>query len=368
MKLTNIVLAALTAMLVLNSCKKDDVNVPGDGGVQGDARLNISLKVSGEATKAVDPEQQEGEAVVNNVTVIVFNETGTQLLATPFRENVSTTDETISILNIPVQSTIARIVIVANTPENAFANLTSYADMQSRLAQLADQAVANLTMSSQVIVSKTALLAGDNYLGYTSQGTENINGISEPLELTRLVARVDLKNVKTSFTGADLQGKSVRIDGISLRNVKTASHFFSEDYWGVVMADGNLFAGDFPVPVADNKKRISNGNPQTDICRVYVMENQPANPDDLTTLVIKATLVDDASGLDFGGQKEFTSVINLNGVVAEGDAHKYVKRNYVYRLNVNFTDNSFSDQVGSMVVSVEVVAWGGVNHQHPVID
>lgn len=368
MKLTNILLAALTAILILNSCKKDDVNVFGTGGVEGDARLNISLKVSGEATKAVDPEQQEGEAVVNNVTVVVFNETGTQLLATPFRENVSTTDGTISILNIPAQSTIARIVIVANTPENAFANLTSYTDMQSRLAQLADQAVANLTMSSQVIVSEAALLAGDNYLGYTSQGAENINGISEPLELTRLVARVDLKNVKTSFTSANLQGKSVRIDEISLQNVKTASHFFSEDYWGVVMATGNLSTEDYPVSIADNKKMISNGNPQTDVCRVYVMENQPADQNNSTTLVIKATLVDNASGLDFGSQKKFASVINLNGVVAEGDAHKYVKRNYVYRLNVNFTDSSFSDQVGNMVVNVEVVAWGGVNHQHPVID
>lgn len=363
MKLTNILLVSLAALLAMNSCKKDDV-VNGTEGTENDARLNIDMLASKAAGSDVaDTEEQEGEAVVNNVAVVVFNATGTQLLSTPFQEKVSSTNNVISILNVPVQSTVARIVIVANCPDNAFADVTTYTDMQSRLAQLANQTINNLTMSSQVIVTDAALEAGDNYLGFTSQGTENINGISEPLELTRLTARIDLNNVKTTFTG-DMLGTSVRIDEISLENVKTASHFFSEDYWGVIMAEANL-ATTYPVTISGSKKLISNGSPQTNLCRVYVMENQDESTP--TALVVKATLVN-SSGIEIGEQRRFTSVINSKGTVLLGDAHKYVKRNYVYRLNVNFTNGSFNDLVGSMDVAVDVVAWSEVQQQHPVID
>ena len=95
------------------------------------------------------------------------------------------------------------------------------------------------------------------------------------------------------------------------------------------------------------------------------MENQDESTP--TALVVKATLVN-SSGIEIGGQRRFTSVINSKGTVLLGDAHKYVKRNYVYRLNVNFTNGSFNDLVGSMDVAVDVVAWSEVQQQHPVID
>ena len=94
----------------------------------------------------------------------------------------------------------AQIVIVSNTPENSLAGVTSYSDFESKLAQLADQSQSNLVMSSPVITTQAPLVKGDNYLGYASMGSENINGIAEPVEITRLAARLDLVNVKTDFT------------------------------------------------------------------------------------------------------------------------------------------------------------------------
>lgn len=61
-------------------------------------------------------------------------------------------------------------------------------------------------MSSQVIVTENALKEGDNYLGYASMGADNINGISKPVEVTRLVARVELAQVSTRFDGTKVDG------------------------------------------------------------------------------------------------------------------------------------------------------------------
>ena len=66
--------------------------------------------------------------------------------------------------------------------------------------QLSDQSQNNLMMSSPVITTNSTLLVGDNYLGYQSMGTENINGIDSPVEITRLASRIDLVSLKTSFT------------------------------------------------------------------------------------------------------------------------------------------------------------------------
>ena len=78
--------------------------------------------------------------------------------------------------------------------------------------------------------------------------------------------------------------------------------------------------------------------------------------------------------------KEFAAIINENGVVLKGDPHKYVKRNYIYRLNITFGPNSFegididdptppdpptppTPSTGDLSVSVEVVGWGPVNQE-----
>ena len=62
------------------------------------------------------------------------------------------------------------------------------------MLDLSSQAQTNLTMSSQAIVTKSALTGDDNYLGYEDLGDQNIDGISDPILLTRVAARVDLVN------------------------------------------------------------------------------------------------------------------------------------------------------------------------------
>lgn len=223
-------------------------------------------------------------------------------------------------------------------------------------------------MSAQVITSNDRLEEGDNYIGYSTQ--TNINNISSPLELTRLAARIELKSASTNFdTNNKLKGRTVRINSLYVSNRKTASRFASTAYWGAVMADGNL--GNSSAVTLGQDLPLSGTS-----FRQYVMENTDSN--NPTQLVVNATIL--ATSNYQAETKEFAAIINENGVVLKGDPHKYVKRNYIYRLNITFGPNSFegididdptppdpptppTPSTGDLSVSVEVVGWGPVNQE-----
>lgn len=372
MKLRNIIAIGLS-LAALVSCSKDNepVNVSG----LKDAKLNISLKpsVPGSSLKAGgDDFALDGETNVNSITVLSFTSDGSQTLVAPYYTNqMTTSDDVTTALSVPTKATKALIAILANVPENAFSGVTSYAEFQARLARLSEQSQTNLAMSAQVIAADADLENGDNYIGYATQ--TNINNINTPLELTRLAARIELAGATTNFDAKEtLRGRNVRINSVYIANQKTASRFASTDYWGAVMADGNLANGsavniDQSLPVS--------GTP----FRQYVMENtDSANP---TQIVINATLL--ASPGYQAETKAFAATINENGTVVRGEAHKYVKRNYIYRLNVTFGPNSFTGitedeptppgpgpdpepSTGNLTVNVQVIGWGDV-HQTSIV-
>ena len=370
MKLRNIIAIGLS-LAALVSCSKDSepVNVKD----LKDAKLNITLKpsVPGSGLKAGGDEYAlEGETNINSITVLSFSADGSQILVDPYwTEGMSTSsDDVTTVLNVPTKATNALIAILANVPANAFSGVTTYAAFQDRLAQLADQSQTNLAMSAQVIAADAALTDGDNYIGYTSQ--TNINNLNTPLELTRLAARVELAGATTNFDAkASLRGRTVRINSIYLANQKTASRFASTAYWGAVMADGNLANGS---PATLGQNLPISGTP----FRQYVMENTDEN--NPTQVVINATLL--ASNGYQAETKAFAATINENGTIVRGEAHKYVKRNYIYRLNISFGPNSFTGitedeptppgpgpdpepSTGNLNVQVEVIGWGPINQE-----
>lgn len=364
MKLKNILLTGIS-LLAIMSCSKDDQPVSVND--MRDAKLSISLFASGPATKADDDANAlPGEANINNVTVLTFTNDGSAILNDPYWAEISSTDGTANVLNIPTKATAARIAILANIPQSTFNGVANYSDFEGRLAQLSDQHQDNMAMSCQVITAETTLTDGDNYLGYSSMGSDNINGISSPLELTRLAARVELVGLKTAFTETKMLGRTVRINNVYLRNQKTASHCASPAYWGAVMADGNLGNS---AAIAVNQNINNDTSISGTTFRQYTMEN--TDPDNATEIVINATII--ASNGYQEETREFSSPINANGI-----NHKYIKRNYIYRLNITFGDNSFegvpddeplpptpptppTPVTGSLTVQVEVVGWGPIN-------
>ena len=323
MKLSNIFLSTLAVLLCCTACSKDDESFKGK---DADASLSIAVKAAGSAvTKGFHPNDENelaGEAKVNNLSVLVFDESGAQLIG--YGWQATNSEGEASILNVPAMTMRAQIVIVSNTPENSLAGVTSYSDFESKLAQLADQSQSNLVMSSPV-------------------------------------------NVKTDFTKTLLRNRTVRVEEVTILNQSTASRFFSRDYWGVVMATGHLGNSDATALNRD----IANGSPINDTPYVhYVMENDGSEAP--TEIQVRATLLE--TDTYEAETKIFTAVINRNGL-DRGYNHNYVKRNYVYRLNVTFGDTSFDGDhekdpnipipprptTGDLDVQVEVVNWGQVS-------
>lgn len=355
MNIKNLLIAGV-AILLGSACSNDKDPISIDD--LADAKLTVGVKASGAITKAGDPNALEGEMYINNLAVVVFDETGTVLLGKA-QENVNTTDGTASLLDVPAKATKARIIVLANLPGGVLDNVTTYDGFQSMLAELSAQSQTNMTMSSQVIVTNNALVAGDNYLGYTSMGSENINGISSPLEITRLAARVEIVGFHTDFAGSKLEGRTVRVEDVYIQDQKDASRYFSAGYWGAVVASGHL--SDSPKTTVN--RILNDDSPILETTyRHYVMENDA--DDKPTQMVVKATLLE-APG--YAAQtKTFYATVNANGLSNKYD-HNFVKRNYIYRMNITFGKNSFEIQDGILDVKVEVVGWGPVT-QHVEIE
>lgn len=367
MNMNKIVYAGL-ALLLCASCSND--NDP-DISSLPEAKISLQVKASGTnkktplktATKAgTDENELAGEAYINNITAFVFSEDGSQLLSTaPYYLETAPADGELIIPDIPARAAKARIVLVGNA-DGTLNNITSYAGLEAALCQLSSQAQDHLTMSSRVIETKEPLVAGDeNYIGYESVGEKNINGISTPLELTRLAARLDVVGIKTNFTRPELLGRTITIESIAVDNRKTASRFFSHDYWGAVVAAGNLGTS----PSTPMGLVVGNNTSLSEIAyRTYVMENdgseQPAE------LLIKATI--SAKDSYQARTREFRAVINEKGLPAYG--HNFVKRNYVYKISLVFDDDSFKEGIlyGTVRLVITVAEWNTEIVDIPAID
>lgn len=353
----NILFCLGILLFICLSCSKDDNNNNPES--LADAKLTVEIKATGAKTKAYNPNdlnELEGEAYINNLAVLIFSEDGSTVLGRKW-EAVKT-EYTATITDVPAKAAKARILIVANVPENLINGVSSFDDFQNDLVDLASQSQTSLTMSSRVIVTEKALINEDNYLGYESMGTDNVNGISTPIYLTRIPARVDLVSLETNFANSPLEGRSVRIESVSLNNVKSRANYFSNAEWGAVEVDGNLTSSS---PATFNFV-INDATPVTNTpYSYYVMEN--TDTENATQIVIRATLL--ATENASAQTKTFVSTINLNGI-ENGYSHNLIKRNYVYRLWITFGKNSF-DPDTFLDVAVEVVGWGPVN-QDVVID
>lgn len=356
------------ALLMCAGCSKDD-----SGSVKSlpDAKITLQFKAAaanGKVPKAVskagpDANELAGEANINNITAFVFNQDGSELLATPYyTDDINASDGIVTITNIPAKATMAQIILIANAGGNTFGSVATYSDLESMLCKLDDQSQTSLAMSTQVIETTKPLVVGDeNYLGYTSMGENNINNISTPLELTRLAARLDVVGIKTKFTRPELVGRTVTIESIAVANQKTASRFFSHDYWGAVVAAGNL--GTSPSTPMDLV--VDNNTSLSEIAyRTYVMENDGSEQP--TELLIKATI--SAKDPYQARTREFRAVINEKGLSAYG--HNFVKRNYVYKIIISFNDDSFEEEelYGSVNINIVAAEWNSEVINIPSVD
>lgn len=363
----------ISVAMLLASCSKDDEPVT-PSIEQANLSVGLQLRSQSESKAADDdPNALPGESDIHNLTAYVFNSDGSERIGYGRVENPKS--DMLTVTDIETRPERIMLVVLANLPESVAGSIGSYAGLQLSLADLASQSQESLTFSTQVIRTEQALVKGeDNLIGFTAG--ENIDNISTPLLLTRIAARVEMNTIQTRFAGSSLKGCTVRIDHIALANVKSKSLFFSEGDWGKVEAPAgqaaliygagvseaaSLFApgshpsdylgSDFNLTVNDNTPRL------TPVFETYAFENSSSDATP-TLLVVKATLV------ETNQTRIFTSPINRNGIL-NGYDHNYVKRNYIYRLHVTFTETSFDDDA-SLDVRVEVAGWGYVHQTEEI--
>lgn len=362
----------LFVCFVLFSCSNDD-----NGDIAktptAKAKLSIAVKTGGavQAKASDDPNALEGERNINRLTALVFDETGTELIGYQSDE-ITSTDGTAEIKGVETRTQKVQVVVIANAPAHAFSEVENLSDLQNTLADLQIQKQTDLTMSTQLIHSENILEEGDNFIGFEEE--TNINNLNTPITLTRIAARIDVVSISTKFEGTKLQGHSVRIDGMYLINAKAASHYFTleKDDWGAVETEGHLAYGagamgsnqhditgvEVPYLAKASDRVITDISPWNNVWSMYTFEN--LKDTNHTAFLLKATLLNTAGKDSKVGY--FSAVINPDGKIL-GYNHDYIRRNFVYRLEILFTANSFDGKDefdGDLTVNIKVLPWNSL--------
>jgi len=179
MKKENFLCAALMAVALLCSCS-NVANGPNEE-QSGTLKLTVTGTPVSRATGEVPT--QADENTVASVTVGLFDHTSH--VATSITEGTLTSGA-ITISNVPA-STTQDVIVVANAPSGAFAGATTLDAFRAKTMALT-QTSKNLPMSGEV--TGTAIKVGST--------------VSATVNISRLVARVQLASLNTNFssTGA----------------------------------------------------------------------------------------------------------------------------------------------------------------------
>lgn len=369
------IIVFILAAGMLLSCSKDETPAPSAQDIVS-LSIGLQLRSQSESKANDDPNALPGETDIHNLSAYVFSQDNSELIG--YKRVDSPDPDKLIVTNIETRPGRIMLVVLANLPESVDSSVGNYAGLQSRLAELDLQTQSSLTFSTPLIRTQQELVKGKDYLIGYATGT-NVDNISTPLQLTRIAARVEMNTIETRFAGSALQGQTVRIDHITLANVKSNSRYFSDTDWGAVEAaagQATLVYGtgaseaasrfdpashpvdylgkDFSLTVNDNQPVLS------PVFEAYAFENSSSDTPP-TLLVVKATLV------ETNQTRIFISPINRNGVL-NGYDHNYVKRNYIYRLHVTFTGESFNSDSddASLDVRVEVAGWGYVHQTEEI--
>ena len=203
-------LVGIGALLAMSSCSKDEENLVVKSGEP--ATLSLNLKGSSVDTRVVGTLTGEEDNTISTVVVGVFRNDGNALdgLADAI-ENVTVNSGLVS-TKVKCTAGSRDIIVVANasgTDYDLLKTATTKAQFLATILNLSDKGQS----SSKVLMTGNAqfdLVAGDN---------------SKPINVTRLVARVQLTSLKCSFTKS-YANAVLEVDKIFLHN---ALFYYSVD-------------------------------------------------------------------------------------------------------------------------------------------
>lgn len=168
-----------------------------------------------------------GEAKINRVTVGAFNSTSN--VVTIYEQTIpQTTDASTVSVNFNSTADASKVIVVTNAPTNWFKGITTEADFKAKAAQLAyttsadgtDNTTYSGTVNSQ---ASTALPMSGPETSLTGTTTKTT---TETISLTRMVARIAITSITTSFSPAGLYpGATFTPKEIFMYNTNTACNW-----------------------------------------------------------------------------------------------------------------------------------------------
>lgn len=350
-KISNVLKSVFAAMLACVvvfsafSCEKNGEVTPDNeiGMQEGEGTLIVSIATQKEAwTKA-----SADENGVNIIELFVFRNEGTgsgDLDAYKKLEG----GENVSLSNVEIKSTTGKKLVYAvlNSHGADWTGVKTLADFRKKLVCLKDEKPGDFTM----VGSAEATL----------QLTTNV-----PIEVSRLVAKVQLSSIRCDFTGTPYEGASLTDVKAYLINASACKtfvlntnaetpHVFNDKGFSsadiISCADGSILYKDLGSSI--NATALNVGH------NFYCFENtieQQTETERFTRLVIEGKL---------NGHKYYYP-ININregfGYTAEND-HKGVKRNTAYSIDVTICRPGSTDpdgilEYGDMSATVTIKDW-----------
>lgn len=323
MKTTKFFVAALTALTLFSCSQENDSTSKAQEGLAA----SLSLKISGSnnVARATGTADEDTEAQVNRIAVLVFKTDGN---LDGMGEFTSTQLTALQTPKFNITSGTRDIYVVANAPAGAFAGVANKTAFFAIKENLVNQTTANLSMAGER--TGVSITAGDNTIG----------GSGDLFTITRLASRVKMSWTLPT-TGA--YANTITVNKVLMLNVNTNSTYASAtantlttSVLGHGIGDTPSLTGQ-PTGSFSALSYLSEATPTSGSVYFYAFENSStASP---TKVVIEATY---DNGVDTPKTVYYPITVNkanantiINGGTAGADYtdHTYIKRNNRYAVS-----------------------------------
>ena len=348
------ILLATAFLAVLFSCSKESNEMSQSTTYESSVSFNVNpdftIADSNYNSTRASGDAQGNQTSDNNISTLeffIFNADGVSKGVLDAYHKF-TTEDGISKLEVKATTGAKNIYVVANSHREDWKGVVTLDEFKRQVSSLKNENNKNFVM----VGSTDATL----------QATTSIT-----LEISRLVARVELVSLKTTFTGTPYEGMSLSNVKLYLTNVHSSKCFFNGEISTPVILNSkalneeNVNSCAMPGALYDAISKAIGNEVYNTPHYFYTYENlmdTESVSNRFTRLVIQA---------DLDGHTYYYPV-NINqegyGYVAS-NGHKGIKRNTSYKINVNIlrpgsTNPDEPLQHGALSCSVNVVNWESV--------
>lgn len=351
-------LVGIGALLAMSSCSKDEENLVVKSGEP--ATLNLTLKGIDVNTRVVGTLASEEDNTIGNVVVGVFRNDGGDVNG--YADAIENVTMSSTFVSNKVKCTAGSrdIIVVANASTNDFNQLKTATTKALFLKKV-------LELTDKVQSKDKLLMTGESDNVTVNKGDEN----SFPISVTRLVGRVQLISLKSSFTNS-YSSAVLNVDRIFLHNA-----LFNYPVDASVPNPKSFSTGWDAAPTPydetynENLRDVTNylltSNPATSYLNAnhyfYTFPNGVSDFSKATKLVISGMFDPDGTAGPIESYPVYYPIV-VNGDAVSGNVHTGIgiERNYVYSISATIFRPGVLDpdkplDPASISLTISVTPW-----------